>query len=94
MIVDPRPNVGEAVRDDRAGADTACLGGDDPAGSLKNLQMLHERRQRHVVRRGQLADTGGTLPQSAKDRPPDRISQGLERRIQGFGLLSHMAQYV
>src|ERR1700730_7337349 len=63
----------------------------DEAGALQHLEMLGDRRLRHVERRRQLVD--GRLPfrQTRENRPPRRIGEGRERRIER--ILSHSIAY-
>ena len=58
------------------GADAPLLVRADEAASFQHLQMLDEGWQRHLVRRGQLADRGGTGGEALKDIASCRIGQG------------------
>lgn len=56
-----------------AAHDTALFGARDEAGGFEHGQVLHEARQRHVVRLGQFADAGVAGVELREHAPPRRV---------------------
>ena len=57
----------------------------DEAGALEHLQVLGDRRQRHLAqeRLGEIRDTRLTVRQAREDRAPGGIGEGGEHLAQG-----------
>ena len=72
-----------------AAADPALPLAGDQARALEHRQMLRDRRQRHLVGRGQVADRAIAIGQGDEDLPPGRVGQGGEGLIETRGMLNH-----
>jgi hypothetical protein len=66
----------------RALHDAAFLGALDEAGGLEHREVLHEARQRHVVRRGELADRAAAARQLGEDRAAGTVGERREQRVE------------
>src|SRR5439155_9747477 len=60
---------------------------------LQHVQVLGERRQRHLERLRQLAHRGRTAAQSFKHSPSGWVREGLKDTIERDGLVRHLPHY-
>src|SRR5262245_43977062 len=64
------------------------------AALLQHLKMLQQRRHRQRERLGELAHRGRAAAQSAHNRPPGRIREGMKDAIEArMRLVRHMPNY-
>ena len=75
--------------------DAAALFPGDQPRILEDVEVLHDRRQRHGERLGEIADTDGVaVAQARQQRPPRRIGEGGERAVERGGLIvNHVVKY-
>jgi hypothetical protein len=74
-----------------AAHDPPLLGPRDEAGGLQHGEVLDEARQRHVVRRRQLADAGPAAAELLQHAPPRRVGQRGEHEIElGIFFINHL----
>ena len=66
----------------RALHDPPLLRALDEARGLEHREVLHEARQRHVVRRGELADRPAALRELRDHRAPRTVGERGEERIE------------
>ena len=67
----------------------------EQAGILEYREVLRDGGQRHGEGPRELADRGvRRLRQAREDRPPRRIGEGGERRVEGGGTVNHMVNYI
>ena len=60
---------------------------------FEKMDMLHERRQGHVERRGEIADTGRPTAQSRQNGPARGVGQRLKDVVEFARILIHKAKY-
>jgi hypothetical protein len=74
---------------------TPFLGTGDQSGSLKHREVLHEARQGHEVRLGEIADRGTTCPELLDHMAPRGIGQGREYQVEvGRLMLNHLVKHI
>jgi hypothetical protein len=70
------------------GAADLCSG--DQSGIREHVEMLHDRRQRHRERPGELAHRQAVLVVQPRDqRPPRRVGERREGAVEGLLMLNH-----
>ena len=91
VAVEPIHRLLHRLRGEPAGHDTAGLLARDEAGIGQHVEMLHDRRQRHRKRLGELADRKCiSVGQPREQRPPRRVSQRGESAIESLiRILNH-----
>ena len=89
LLLHPGLRGGESTGAQGAGSHAALLSRLDQATLLQLSQVLEERRKRHVEGRGEVGHAGRPMSQPGQDRPPSRIGEGLEERIELL-MVSHV----
>jgi hypothetical protein len=75
--------------------DTAGLAPFDQSRILENSEMLHESRQRHSERLGQLAGRSIALPQPRQDGASRRIRESAENGAERVArIVNHMVEFM
>jgi hypothetical protein len=83
---------------DRAGQEAAApdapfLLPDEQPGPLEDRQVLGNGGQRHRERPRQFADRGIRSREPREDRPPRRVRQSRERRVERRRIVNHTVKY-
>ena len=63
------------------------------AAVVQHLQVLEERRERHVEGLGQLGHRRCATAQALEDRPSGRVCQCLKHAVELDGLVRHKPKY-
>src|ERR1051326_3429725 len=79
VMLDPVGGLFERRRREVAAAPLRVAAAGDEAGALEHLQMLRDRWEAHVERRGDLRDRRLAGREVRQDRPPGRIGERRER---------------
>jgi hypothetical protein len=84
--VEPAPRLLHRFRPQPARDDAAGLAARDQPGIGQDVEVLHDRRQRHRERPRKLADRHAAfLSQAGKQRPPRRVGERGEGTIERIG---------
>lgn len=90
---EPPLRFGQPAADQLAGARAAVFPGLDEAAALEHRNVLHERRPRHVERRGQFRHGPPAAAECVDDRAARRIGEGVEDVVDAGAQVSHAAKY-
>jgi len=74
---------------------TSVTASAEESGPFQNAQMFRDRRQRHVVRAGEVGDATIAAGEMSEDVTTGRIGQSSESPIQrGTRIFNHLVKYI
>src|SRR5438105_9932286 len=85
VALHPLGGLPEPVRFEPGRAPLGVPSPRDESRALEDLEVLRDRRERHVEGLRQLRDRSLARGQPREDRPPGRIGDGRERRAEPVG---------
>jgi len=62
----------------------------DEAGVLKHADVLHDRREGHAMRAGEVREGGFAKHEGSKDGTAGGVGKGAKGGIKGCGILNHV----
>ena len=93
LTADPLGGGRERLGRQLVGADPADLGRRDDPGGFEHAEVLHDGRERHVERAGELAHRRGTAGQALDHRAPAAVAERVEHPIERHPILRHIPKY-